>query len=134
MPLDDTGWEKRIVPLDKIDRVIDLLATEDRWCQGHLVTRDGRRCIMGAVQEVNGADSLIQPISLAIRQVTGRRFGRIERFNDDPATTHGLVVNVLFQARSNIISGVAASSDNETASERAAGWWRVTLQRCLRLW
>ena len=43
MPLDDTGFRDRYEPLDKIDRVIDLLATEERWCQGHLVTADGRR-------------------------------------------------------------------------------------------
>ena len=134
MPLDDTGWQDRIGPLDKIDRVIDLLATEDRWCQGCLVTPDGRRCIMGAVQEVNGADSLVRPILLAIRQVTGRRFGRIERFNDDPATTHGLVLSMLFRARSNIVSSVTAAFSTVTALERVVGWWRATLQRYLRLW
>jgi hypothetical protein len=133
MPLDDTGWEDRIGSLGKINRVIDLLATQDRWCQGCLVSPDGRRCLMGAVQEVNGADSLIRPISLAIRQVTGRRFGQIERFNDDPETTHDLVLSVLFQARNNVINSMAAASDSKAASGRAAGWWRATLQRCLRL-
>jgi hypothetical protein len=34
MPLDNTGFEERFGPLDKMDRVIELLATEDRWCQG----------------------------------------------------------------------------------------------------
>jgi hypothetical protein len=32
MPLDDAGFRERCELLDKIDRVIDLLATEGRWC------------------------------------------------------------------------------------------------------
>jgi hypothetical protein len=58
MPLNDTGFRDRCEPLDKIDRVIDLLATEDRWCQGQLVTADGRRCILGAIRAVDGPESL----------------------------------------------------------------------------
>ena len=112
MPLDDTGFRDRYEPLDKIDRVIDLLATEERWCQGHLVTADGRRCILGAIRAVDGTRVLTRPVSSAIRQVTGRRFGCIgshiiPRFNDDRGTTHALVMTVLLQARENIIRGVA---------------------------
>jgi hypothetical protein len=129
MPLDDTGFRDRIGPLDKIERVIDLLATEDRWCKGMLVTRDGRRCIMGALQAVHGTDVLIRPISFAIRQVTARDYGRIERFNDDPATTHALVLSVLSQARENIINGVTASFSNESASQSTRNWWRTPLKR-----
>jgi hypothetical protein len=36
MPLDNTGFSDRTDPLDKIDRVIELLATEERWCKGRL--------------------------------------------------------------------------------------------------
>jgi hypothetical protein len=129
MPLDDTGFRDRIGPLDKIDRVIDLLATEDRWCKGMLVTRDGRRCIMGALQAVHGTDALIRPIALAIRQVTARDFGRIERFNDDPATTHALVLQVLSQARENIIAGVELSFVDEAATQGARNWWKASLKR-----
>jgi hypothetical protein len=106
MPLDDTGFRKHGEPLDKIDRVIDLLVTEDRWCQGHLVTRDGRRCIMGAITAVGGTDVLVRPVMLAIRQVTERDFDRIERFNDAQTTTHALVLTVLYQARENILNGI----------------------------
>jgi hypothetical protein len=128
MPLDDTGFRDRIGPLDKIDRVIDLLATEDRWCKGMLVTRDGRRCIMGALQAVHGTDALIRPIALAIRQVTARDFGRIERFNDDPATTHALVLQVLSQARENLVTGVELSFD-EITSQSTRNWWKASLER-----
>jgi hypothetical protein len=129
MPLDDTGFRKHNEPYDKIERVIDLLATEDRWCKGMLVTRDGRRCIMGALQAVHGTDALIRPIALAIRQVTARDFGRIERFNDDPATTHALVLQVLSQARENLITGVELSFADEAASRSARNWWKASLKR-----
>jgi hypothetical protein len=122
MPLDDTGFRKHNEPYDKIERVIDLLATEDRWCKGQLVTKDGRRCIMGAIEAVRGTDVLVRPVLQAIRQTTARDFGRIERFNDDPATTHALVLTVLFQARDNILSGVV--EDHATTN-----WWKRPLQR-----
>ncbi len=128
MPLDDTGFGRRIEALDKIDRVIDLLATEDRWCKQQLVSPDGRRCILGAVQAVDGVKLLAYPIQLAIRQVTGREYGRIERFNDDRSTTHALVITVLHQARANIVGGaeecVVAAAPASTAS-----WWSAPLKR-----
>jgi hypothetical protein len=122
MPLDDTGFRKHNEPYDKIERVIDLLATEDRWCKGQLVTKDGRRCIMGAIEAVRGTDVLVRPVLQAIRQTTARDFGRIERFNDDPATTHALVLTVLFQARENILNGIV--EDQSTTH-----WWKKPLQR-----
>lgn len=115
MPLDDLGFRDRIGPLDKIERVIDLLAREENWCKGELVTADGRRCIMGAVKEVDGDDVLVRPILTAIRQATSRRFAKIEPFNDDPATTHPLVPDVLFRTRENIIDAIARH-------ERASRW------------
>lgn len=126
MPLDDTGFRKHSKPLDKIERVIDLLATQDRWCKGELVTRDGRRCIMGAIEAVRGTDVLVRPVLLAIRQVTARDFGRIERFNDDAATTHALVLTVLSRARDNILNDIV--EDYATTK-----WWKRPLQRLSEL-
>lgn len=131
MPLDDTGFRVWCEPLDKIDRVIDLLATEERWCRGRLMTTDGRRCIMGAIQAVEGTRVLTRPVSIAIRQVTGRRSGwwidmdDIPRFNDDAATNHALVLRVLSQARKNIISRVA--------EDNAGATWRTRLSDLYRL-
>ncbi|HVB15375.1 MAG TPA: hypothetical protein VNF04_02465 [Stellaceae bacterium] len=85
---------------------------------------------MSAIRAVDGTQALTRPISIAIRQVTDRRFGWIDsynipRFNDDAATTHPLVQRVLFQARENIISGVA--------QDNAAGMWRRRLNRFCQL-
>jgi hypothetical protein len=129
MPLDDTGFRERFEPLDKIDQVIDLLATEERWCQGALVTPDGRRCIMGAIQAVNGAAVLVRPVSFAIRRVTGRRFGWfgsyiIPRFNDDRGTTHPLVMKVLSRARENIIRGMSEDDRGTIWRRRLAGLYQ----------
>lgn len=129
MPLDDTGFRHRVEALEKIDKVIDLLAREDRWCKQALVTPDGRRCILGAVLAVNGTNLLVQPIQIAIKQVTGRNFHQIEAFNDHRSTTHALVVKVLHQARENIINGVEPGAISApTASswsaprQRLSGW------------
>jgi hypothetical protein len=118
MPFDGTGYEGRIEALDKMDKVIDLLAREDRWCKQQLRSYDGRRCILGAMMAADATIALKEPILLAIKQVTGRDYLRIEMFNDHPLTTHGLVVRVLQQARENVLNGVtgrpAAPADSGT--------------------
>ena len=68
MPFDGVGlgFDDRMY---KIDRVIDLLATPDRWCKGTLWTHDGRHCIRAAITAVDGAT--LRPIVLrAINEVT----------------------------------------------------------------
>jgi hypothetical protein len=122
MPFDGTGYEGRIEALDKVDKVIDLLAREDRWCKQQLRSYDGRRCILGAMMAADATIALKEPILLAIKQVTGRDYLRIEMFNDHPLTTHGLVVRVLYQARDNIVRGVA-ERPMALAAPQTAAWW-----------
>jgi hypothetical protein len=107
MPFDGREYSTRIDALEKIDRVIEQLRSEDRWCKGALYTIDGRRCILGAMQAVNGAMTLKQPILQAIQEVTGRRYTAIETFNDRRVTTHAQVVEVLQRARLDILDGTA---------------------------
>jgi hypothetical protein len=121
MPFDGTGYEGRIEALDKMDKVIDLLAREDRWCKQQLRSYDGRRCILGAMMAADATIALKEPILLAIKQVTGRDYLRIEMFNDHPLTTHALVVRVLSQARENIVNGVAERA--LVAASPASGTW-----------
>ena len=102
MPFDGTGYEDCFEALEKIDKVIDLLGDERRWCKKQLQTLDGRRCVFGAMKAADATHLLKAPILLAIEQVTGHSYARIEHFNDHPATTHALVVGVLRQARENI--------------------------------
>jgi len=122
MPFDGTGYESRIDALDKIDKVIDLLAREDRWCKQQLRSYDGRRCILGAMMAADATVALKEPILLAIRQVTGRDYLRIEMFNDHPLTTHGLMLRVLHQARDNVIRGVMERPANTTPAPTATRW------------
>jgi hypothetical protein len=42
----------------------------------------------------------------AAREVSGKRYWRIEFFNDDPHTTHADVLETLQRARENIIAGM----------------------------
>jgi hypothetical protein len=132
MPLDDLGFGRNVEALEKIDKVLELLATEDRWCKGKLISLDGRRCIIGALQAVDGTAALIAPIRLAIHQVTGQAFRRIEVFNDHRSTTHALVIAVLLRARQNILYGVDEASVS-TVPSPAASLWIVPLKR-LRGW
>jgi hypothetical protein len=117
MPFDGTGYERRIEALGDIDKVIDLLGDRNRWCKRQLQTPDGRYCILGALRAAGAELALKEPILLAIKQVTGRSERRIEHFNDDPQTTHALVMKVLRQARENILV------EARPAAEPTFGMW-----------
>src|SRR6516164_4041447 len=109
MPFDGNDDESRIEILDKLEEVIALLSDKRHWCQGQLQTTDGRYCIGGAMMAV-GATLALRPLILqAIEQVTGRDYARIERFNDHPGTTNGLVVKGRQKARENMIGGAVAA-------------------------
>ena len=106
MPLDGSEYDVRNHALDQIDRVIALLATEDKWCKRAIQRADGRRCILGAMSAADALIALRAPIMQAIEQVTGRHYLYIESFNDHVTTTHPLVLAVLHQTRENIRAGV----------------------------
>lgn len=127
MPFDGTGHEGRIDALDKMDKVIDLLSREDRWCKQQLRSYDGRRCILGAMMAADATIVLKEPILTAIKQVTGRDYLRIEMFNDHPLTNHGIVVKVLDQARENLVNGVIAQPRTGVPASSAA-WWGTPLR------
>jgi hypothetical protein len=122
MPFDGTVYEERARSLDKMDKVIDLLSEETRWCKRQLQTLDGRYCIAGAMMAVDASSELRKPILLAIKQVTGHHYLSIETFNDNQLTTHSLVVKVLGQARKNMLS------DSSTATKRPVGAWARVAQ------
>ena len=126
MPFDGIGLglDDRV---GKIDRVIDLLGTPDRWCKGTLKTHDGRRCIRGAIMAVDGVGTLQPAVLRAINEVTGRHYRRIESFNDHPDTDHGQVLAVLERARDDLIAGRLAVLRSKPAAPvgwraRLAGW------------
>ena len=102
MPFDGAGYGGDARALGKIDEVIDLLNDGKGWCKLQLRSGDGRHCIVGALRTVRAEADLQGPILEAIRQVTGRRYARIEHFNDHPLTRFPLVLRVLQQARENV--------------------------------
>ena len=119
MPFDGAGFRNHLRILEKMDRTMDLLGDEGRWCTKHWRTPDGRYSIRGAIEAVDGARELKKPIALAIRQVTGRTFLHIEHFNDHALTTHALVKQVLQQARANMAAGT------QPAMGRVSPWARL---------
>lgn len=131
MPFDGTDFVYN-EPLRKLDAVIDLLGSADRWCKGALRSHDGRYCIRGAIRAVSGTEVLEPAILQAIGQVAGRRFRRIEAFNDHPNTSHDQVVAVLNRARRNLETGPSlktASRLGEPAASVLARWRDALLGR-----
>jgi hypothetical protein len=111
MPLDGTGLQilgdPRLYKLTQIER---LLIDERRWCKRRLRDEYGRYCLVGAMQAVEARQSLEPIILRAARQVDGRRYWRVESFNDHPHTTHADVLHVLQRARENILAGMIGGS------------------------
>jgi hypothetical protein len=105
MPFDGTDSTRDYYALGKIERVIDLLSSERRWCKGAIRTIDGRRCIMGALRDAGAERLLKEPILIAAREHTGRRCHSVESFNDEAATTHQDVLSVLRAVRSEVEAG-----------------------------
>src|ERR1700722_20291258 len=102
MPFDGVGlgldeW------IGKMDKVIVIVVTRDRWCKGTLKTHDGRRCIRGAIMAVDGVGTLQPTVLRAINEVTGRHYRRIESLHDHPDTNHSQVVEVLARARDDLV-------------------------------
>ena len=124
MPFDGAGFTDS-ESLQKLDAVIDLLGSADRWCKGALRSHDGRYCIRGAIRAVSGAELLEPAILQALGQVVGRRFRRIEAFNDHPNTRHDEVLAVLNRARRNLEAESSlgkASRLGQPAASALARW------------
>jgi hypothetical protein len=64
---------------------------------------------------------LQKPILQAAREVSGKRYWRIEFFNDDPRTTHADVLQVLRRTRENMIDGMICSFDRQPWHRRWIG-------------
>ena len=124
MPFDGVGFVSD-ESLRKIDDVIDLLGTPDKWCKGALRSHDGRYCIRGAVRSIDAADVLEPTILQSIGEVAGKRFRRIESFNDHPNTSHEQVLAVLHRTRETIQAGRRVAAPDQIVyrpASRLAGW------------
>ena len=123
MPFDGTQ-APRLIAYEKIDEVMKLIGSEDRWCKGSLSTLDGRRCLVAAMQTVH-AQQMLEPIVLhAIRDVTGKHFRRIERFNDHRTTSHATVMQVLGRARDSLFESAIMPAQQGSARVGFGGWLR----------
>src|SRR5580700_7923345 len=123
MPFDGVGFVTH-ESLDKLDAVVELIGTPDRWCKGALRSHDGRYCIRGAVRAVDGAELLEPAILQAVVEVAGRRFRRIEAFNDHPNTSHDQIVAGK--------PGGNAARLRETTAAMLASWRGALLDWCAR--
>lgn len=116
MPFDGVEFARHEKVLDKLDEVIDLLGSEYRWCQKALRTDDGRRCIVGAMVDAKAKKQLYGLVLASAREVTGVSYTSVERFNDDAATDHRLVLAVLDDVRHRVMLGEVPSDVRSKAS------------------
>ncbi len=128
MPFDGTdAFDNH--PIAKLGAVERMLATEQQWCKGRLRDAHGRHCLVGAIEAVGGRQVLQKPILQAAREVSGKRYWRIEFFNDDPRTTHADVLHVLRRTRENMIAGMISSYDRQPRHRRWIGALRALCSR-----
>jgi hypothetical protein len=124
MPLDSLEFTQTPL-LTKLARVERLLATEQQWCKGRLRDSDGRHCLVGAIEAADGWKEIAPIVLRAVREVSGKRYWRIESFNDDPRTTHAEVLAVLRLARRKIIADMMTDDADEPWHRR----WAQALRR-----
>jgi hypothetical protein len=105
MPFDGIGFSAANEHLEKIDAVIDLIQTPERWAKGSFRTPDGRYCLRGAIKALDKSEVLTPSVIDAINQIASKKYYTIERFNDNPSTTHAMVLSALARARENIATG-----------------------------
>ena len=122
MPVDDDRYRERNSALEKVDKVIALIATEDRWCKFFALSSDGRRCLWGALWAEDAAPVLEAPVLQAVTQVTGCRYESIDAFNDHPATTHATVLAVLHRTRQNLRMAMSPSALRYRWSPESSAW------------
>ena len=122
MPVYDDRYRERNGALEKLDKVIALIATEDRWCKFFALSSDGRRCLWGALWAEDAAPVLETPVLQAVTQVTGCCYESIDAFNDHPATTHATVLAVLHQTRQNLRTAMSPSALRYRLSSASSAW------------
>ncbi len=126
MPFDGSELSRRDeMLLNKLAAVTDLLRARDGWCKRRLRMRDGRRCILGALMDLDAKSLLADAILGSAREVTGRPYNGLEGFNDDAATDHRLVLAVLERTRENILLRKVPAVRTVTVARRVRTFYSV---------
>ncbi len=111
MPFDGAEYPNLEV-LGKLEATRELLSDQQRWCQGLLVNVAGQMCLLAALRRSGAGNELTSLVLTAAREVTGRSFRSIERFNDHKTTTHVIVLQVLDRTRDGLVSGRYVTDGN----------------------
>lgn len=118
MPYDGRDFV-RTSTATQVERVMEVILTEDMWCKGRLATADGRHCLRGALRAGHATSGADRIIARTIRELTGQRL-TIEAFNDSDQTTHATVMDVLRSARDR-----ALASESFGMVARTRRWLRL---------
>ncbi len=133
MPFDGLS-SSNFLALEKLESARELLSDPRRWCKGSLVNEFGQMCTLAALRRV-GAEEELKPLILAVaKEVTGRTFRSIERFNDHHKTTHATVLQVLDRTRAELVSGrYHAGAPNGYFQRWRSGFRRLFTETMLRV-
>ena len=104
MPFDGVASPSLLV-LGNLEIAREMLSDPRGWCKGSLINAAGQMCVLAVLRHVNAEKELKPLILTAAREVTGRPFRSIERFNDHHKTTHATVLQVLDRTREGLASG-----------------------------
>jgi len=126
MPFDGVD-APNLLALEKLEDARELLGDQRRWCKGSLINAFGQMCILGVLRRVDAEDALRAPILAAVRDVTGKTFRSIERFNDHHRTTHTTILQVFDRTREGLLSGRYVAGEQRGFFSR----WRSACRRCV---
>jgi hypothetical protein len=116
MPFDSAGFAKQdqVIPetpyscpeIEILDGMAELLATPDKWCQGDYQIGDGY-CLLGAFRAAVKGDYNTSTSYVLNHLVWYSGGDHISRFNDDPATTHTDILNLISKTRASFVTDAA---------------------------
>jgi hypothetical protein len=133
MPFDGTGTVIRTDLLAKINLMMEMLGSKERWCKKQFRGAEGERCLLAAVKDAGGGKDLSAMILRAAVETSGICYDRVDHFNDSSSTNHALVMRVLGRVRDTLEVGpdptltlIASSPPVPTVvsphAERRTGW------------
>lgn len=117
MPFDNTNFVEVSEEIVVLDKMAEILATPERWCQKDLVkTLDGviatQFCIIGAmhaaVHDTKHVETLHkQEWTVVSKKICGfmqpKGFESVPQFNDAKTTTHQDVLNLIARTRASFL-------------------------------
>jgi hypothetical protein len=116
MPYDGFKYTPDDEAVRLLDRVVTIIPTPDRWCQGKLNDDAGRHCLMGAVMVADAGSVHLEWTSTNVaratifKTLTALAGENPAIFNNRPETTHADVLRLIADARAALVAENAGTA------------------------